>query len=62
MMAQSLQKPARRRHPCLRPANFHFGSLLRRPESGAFLGLLFVFVFFTIFGGMNFIAPTGAAS
>ena len=28
-----------------------FGGLLRRPETGAFLGLLFVFVFFAIFGG-----------
>jgi simple sugar transport system permease protein len=41
---------------------FDFGNLLRRPETGAFLGLLFVFVFFAIFGGVNFLAPTGAAS
>jgi simple sugar transport system permease protein len=39
-----------------------FGSLLRRPETGAFLGLAFVFVFFAIFGGTNFLAPSGAAS
>ena len=38
------------------------GKLLRRPEAGAFLGLVAVFVFFTIFGGLNFIKPTGAAS
>jgi simple sugar transport system permease protein len=43
-------------------AGFSFGSLLRRPETGAFLGLAFVFVFFAIFGGATFLAPTGAAS
>ena len=40
---------------------FSLGSLLRRPETGSFLGLLTVFVFFTIFGGENFASPTGAA-
>ncbi len=39
-----------------------FGSLLRRPETGSFLGLVAVFVFFTIFGGSNFASATGAAS
>ena len=39
-----------------------WGGLLRRPETGAFLGLVFVFVFFAIFGNANFIAPAGAAS
>ena len=39
-----------------------FGSLIRRPETGAFLGLVFVFVFFAIFGNVNFIQPAGAAS
>jgi simple sugar transport system permease protein len=38
------------------------GSLLRRPETGSFLGLAAVFIFFAIFGGSNFTAPTGAAS
>ena len=38
------------------------GNLLRRPETGSFLGLVAVFVFFTIFGGGNFASPTGAAS
>lgn len=38
------------------------GSLLRRPETGAFLGLVFVFVFFAIFGNVNFVRPAGAAS
>ena len=41
---------------------FSLGSLLRRPETGSFLGLLAVFVFFTIFGGSNFASTTGAAS
>ena len=39
-----------------------FGSLLRRPETGSFLGLAAVFIFFTIFGGENFASATGAAS
>ena len=39
-----------------------FGSMLRRPETGAFLGLVFVFVFFAVFGNENFVRPAGAAS
>ena len=38
------------------------GSLLRRPETGSFLGLLSVIVFFSIFGGSNFASVTGSAS
>jgi len=41
---------------------FSLGSLLRRPETGSFLGLVAVFVFFAIFGGKNFASITGAAS
>jgi simple sugar transport system permease protein len=43
-------------------AGFDFGSLIRRPETGAFLGLVLVFVFFIIFGNENFVRPAGAAS
>jgi simple sugar transport system permease protein len=39
-----------------------FASLLRRPETGSFLGLAAVFIFFAFFGGSNFTGPTGAAS
>ena len=39
-----------------------FGSLLRRPETGSFLGLVAVFTFFAIFGGGNFASAAGAAS
>ena len=38
------------------------GSLLRRPETGSFLGLVTVFAFFAVFGGSNFLSPRGAAS
>jgi simple sugar transport system permease protein len=38
------------------------GGLLRRPETGSFLGLVTVFIFFAIFGGSNFASATGAAS
>ena len=41
---------------------FSFGSLLRRPETGSFLGLVAVFAFFAIFGGSNFASLSGAAS
>lgn len=36
--------------------------LLRRPETGAFLGMVFVAIFFTIFGGVLFVSPQGIAS
>ncbi len=39
-----------------------FESLLRRPEAGALLGLIFVAIFFTVFGGQLFLSPAGAAS
>jgi simple sugar transport system permease protein len=36
-------------------SGFTWGGLFRRPESGAFLGLAGMFVFFTIFGGLSFL-------
>ncbi len=42
--------------------NLSLGDLLRRPESGAFLGLVFVLAFFVIFGSIEFLKPAGAAS
>ncbi|SMY09732.1 ABC transporter permease [Flavimaricola marinus] len=38
------------------------GSLFRRPEAGAFLGMVAVIAFFLIFGGINFLKPSGIAS
>ncbi len=38
------------------------GNLLRRPEAGAFLGLIGVLAFFIIFGSTKFLEPAGAAS
>lgn len=38
------------------------GSLLRRPETGSFIGLVSVFAFFAIFGGETFLSASGAAS
>ncbi len=38
------------------------GGLLRRPETGSFLGMLAVFAFFAVFGQTNFISAAGAAS
>lgn len=42
--------------------NVSFGNLLRRPEAGAFLGLVGVLAFFVIFGSTKFLEPAGAAS
>ncbi len=41
---------------------FSPGALLRRPESGAFLGLLAVLIFFGIFGGLTFLQVAGFSS
>lgn len=38
------------------------GNLLRKPEAGAFLGMVAVAVFFLIFGGTDFLMPAGIAS
>ncbi len=38
------------------------GGLLRRPESGAFLGLLAVLIFFGVFGGLKFLQIAGMSS
>ena len=43
-------------------AKINIGSLIRRPEFGAFSGLLFVYIFFAIFGGTPFTAIGGFAS
>lgn len=38
------------------------GGLLRRPEAGAFLGLVAVLVFFGVFGGLTFLKIAGMSS
>ncbi|BDT67118.1 hypothetical protein os1_12870 [Comamonadaceae bacterium OS-1] len=50
--------------PDARPGRtpWSFGALLRRPETGSFIGLVAVFVFFSIFGGATFLSAGGAAS
>ena len=45
-----------------RASNFSLGGLLRRPEAGAFLGLVAVLVFFGIFGGLKFLEIAGMSS
>jgi simple sugar transport system permease protein len=57
-------------HPTTAPApapapaapSFSLGNLFRRPETGSFIGLIAVFVFFSIFGGQTFLSTSGAAS
>jgi simple sugar transport system permease protein len=41
--------------PAMRSADFSFGILFRRPESGALIGLLAMFIFFSIEGGLSFL-------
>jgi simple sugar transport system permease protein len=43
-------------------STFSLGSLARRPEAGALIGTVGVFLFFVIFGGANFLTAGGAAS
>lgn len=43
-------------------SNSLLGGLLRRPEAGAFLGLIAVLAFFGVFGGLTFLQPAGMAS
>ena len=45
-----------------RTSSFSLGALMRRPETGSFIGLVAVFVFFSIFGGENFMSAGGSAS
>jgi simple sugar transport system permease protein len=51
MSSQPIEREAKKSSS----TSFSWGSLLRRPESGAFLGLVSMFVFFTIFGGLSFL-------
>lgn len=48
--------------PAAPPAAFSATALLRRPEAGAFLGLVAVLIFFVAFGGIAFLKPGGMAS
>jgi simple sugar transport system permease protein len=43
-------------------ARYNLGSFIRRPEFGALVGLVVIYIFFAIFGGANFIALAGTAS
>ena len=38
------------------------GGLIRRPETGSVIGLVAVFLFFSIFGQITFVSPAGVAS
>lgn len=38
------------------------GNFARRPETGSLIGLVAVFIFFSVFGGSNFLAASGVAS
>jgi simple sugar transport system permease protein len=51
--------------PAAAPApakGFSLGSFLRRPEMGSLIGLVIVYIFFSFFGGSNFLTAGGSAS
>ncbi len=43
-------------------AGISIGSLVRRPETGALIGTVGVFIFFAAFGGVQFVSPGGFAA
>lgn len=60
--AKEAGPPARREGRAVVGPRFAIAGLVRRPEGGAFLGMVFVFAFFTVFGGATFTSFAGAAS
>jgi simple sugar transport system permease protein len=60
--ASDVPSPAEGAPASARSSRSSFGTLLRRPEMGSLIGLLTVFVFFSIFGGENFLTTQGASS
>jgi simple sugar transport system permease protein len=58
------QSPAKTAVPPVAPPATapSIGGLVRRPEMGSFIGLVAVFVFFSVFGGADFMSASGAAS
>lgn len=62
MAVQTSTAPAESGKGSGRSSGFSFGSLIRRPETGALIGTLGVFIFFAIFGAPNFMSAGGAAS
>ena len=60
--AKAAGPPTRREGRAIVGPRFAIAGLVRRPEGGAFLGMVFVFAFFTVFGGATFTSFAGAAS
>ncbi len=58
-LAQSFERPTA---PAAKPTRWSIGSFVRRPEMGSLIGLVTVFIFFSIFGGTSFLTSGGAAS
>lgn len=48
--------------PKIQGSGLSLSRMIRRPETGAFLGLLAVFIFFAVFGGKTFLSAAGFAS
>jgi simple sugar transport system permease protein len=62
-MAVQVSEPSSASHKTTPAApSQSLGNLFRRPESGALIGTLSVFIFFAIFGGERFLSTGGTAS
>ncbi|MGB4881157.1 MAG: ABC transporter permease [Thiolinea sp.] len=48
--------------PNIQDSGLSLSRMIRRPETGALLGLLAVFIFFAVFGGKTFLSAAGFAS
>ena len=59
MKSVTLEQPST---DAVRASGLSIGDVVRRPEMGSFIGLVAVFIFFSIFGGANFLTAGGAAS
>jgi simple sugar transport system permease protein len=62
MTSPTLTAPPDEHETVVRSSGTSLGSLVRRPETGALIGTVGVFIFFSIFGGDLFLSPAGAAS
>lgn len=60
--APSADTPRADRQPAQAAPNRSLSDLIRRPESGALIGTIGVFIFFSVFGGAQFLSAGGAAS
>jgi simple sugar transport system permease protein len=62
MQVDTLANRPKQTAPPIERPGLSLGVLVRRPEMGSLIGLVAVFLFFSFFGGRNFLSPSGVAS